>query len=111
MALTLVQQGGLTTMNTHLKYESPITHHSKFTRNVKEIFADKWTNRLTDKQTTQKLYTANLSMQGHKNTDADVIPFKILFTSFIQNDITRYRMTFLYTESLRFYHAFVAQCL
>jgi hypothetical protein len=45
-----------------MKYESPITYHSKDMVNVK-VFADK----LTDRQTGQKLYAPNLSLQGHKN--------------------------------------------
>ena len=44
------QWKGLVTRNTHVKYESPLTYHSKVMANVK-VFADKQSNRLTDKQT------------------------------------------------------------
>jgi hypothetical protein len=46
--------------NTHVKYTSPITYHSKDMANVK-IFADKQTDR-------PKLYAPDLSIRGHKNT-------------------------------------------
>ena len=36
-ALTLVPQKGLTTRNTHVKYERSITHHSKVMANVKVL--------------------------------------------------------------------------
>jgi hypothetical protein len=45
-----------------MKYESPITCHSKDMANVK-VFADRQTTR----QTGQKLYAPNLSIRGHKN--------------------------------------------
>jgi hypothetical protein len=47
-----------------MKYESPITKHSKDMANVK-VFAD----RQTDRRTGQKLYAPDLSIRGHKNTD------------------------------------------
>ena len=37
MALTLVRQKGLTTRNTHMKYESCTTDHSKVIANIKVI--------------------------------------------------------------------------
>jgi hypothetical protein len=40
-----------------MKYESPITYHSKDMANVK-VFADRWIG--------QKLYAPNLSIQGIK---------------------------------------------
>jgi hypothetical protein len=40
-----------------MKYESPITYHSKDMANVK-VFADR--------QTGQKLFAPNLSIRGHK---------------------------------------------
>jgi hypothetical protein len=46
-----------------MKYESPITCHSKDMTNVK-VFAD----RQTDGRTGQKLYAPDLSIQGHKNS-------------------------------------------
>ena len=52
-----------------MKYESPITYHSKDMANVK-VFADRQTDRQTDKQTDrrtgQKLYAPDLSIRGHK---------------------------------------------
>jgi hypothetical protein len=44
-----------------MKYESPITYHSKDMANVK-VFAD----RQTDRRTGQKLYAPDLSIRGHK---------------------------------------------
>jgi hypothetical protein len=44
-----------------MKYESPITYHSKDMANVK-VFEDRQTNR----QTGQKPYAPDLSIQGHK---------------------------------------------
>jgi hypothetical protein len=46
-----------------MKYESPITYHSKDMANVK-VFADRQTK---DRQTGQKLYAPDLSIRGHKN--------------------------------------------
>jgi hypothetical protein len=46
-----------------MKYESPVTYHSKDMANVK-IFADR--------QTGQKLYAPNLSIRGHKNISYQV---------------------------------------
>jgi hypothetical protein len=51
-------------LGTHMKYESPITYHSKDMANVK-VFADRQTNR----QTGQKLYAPDLSIREHKNKD------------------------------------------
>jgi hypothetical protein len=45
-----------------MKYESPITCHSKDRANVK-VFAD----RQADRRTSQKLYAPDLSIWGHKN--------------------------------------------
>jgi hypothetical protein len=45
-----------------MKYECPITYHSKDMANVK-VFADRQTNR----RTGQKLYAPDLSIWGHKN--------------------------------------------
>jgi hypothetical protein len=47
-----------------MKYESPITYHSKEMANVK-VFAGKQ----TDGQLSQKLYAPDLSIGGHKNTN------------------------------------------
>jgi hypothetical protein len=47
-----------------MKYESPITCHSKDMTNVK-VFADRQTNR----QTGQKLYAPDLSIRGIKITN------------------------------------------
>jgi hypothetical protein len=58
----LVPIKGLVIRNTHMKYESPITCHSRDMANVK-VFADRQTNR----QTGQKLYAPDLSIRGHKN--------------------------------------------
>jgi hypothetical protein len=55
------QYKGLVIRNTHMKYESCITYHSKDMANVK-VFADRQTNR----RTGQKLYAPNLSIRGHK---------------------------------------------
>ena len=41
--MTLFQRKGLSARNTHVKYESFITNHSKVMANVK-LYADKWTN-------------------------------------------------------------------
>jgi hypothetical protein len=46
-----------------MKYESPITCHSKDMANVK-VFEDRQTTR--DRRTGQKLYAPDLSIQGHK---------------------------------------------
>jgi hypothetical protein len=46
-----------------MKYESPITYHSKDMANVK-VFADRQTNRPTG----QKLYAPDLSIRGHKKS-------------------------------------------
>jgi hypothetical protein len=48
-----------------MKYESPITCHSKDIANVK-VFADRQTDRQTDRRTGQKLYAPDLSKRGHK---------------------------------------------
>ena len=32
---------------------------------------DGWTDRLTDRQTTEKQYASDLSMRGHKNESVD----------------------------------------
>ena len=61
MTLTLYQRKGLITWNTHAKYESFITCHSKVMANVQVFFF----GRQTDKQ--QKIYAPNPSMQGHEN--------------------------------------------
>jgi hypothetical protein len=45
-----------------MKYECPITCHSKDMANVK-VFAD----RQTDRRSGQKLYAPDLSIWGHKN--------------------------------------------
>jgi hypothetical protein len=50
-----------------MKYENPITYHSKDMVNVK-VFADRQTDRQTDRRTGQKLYALDLSIRGHKNT-------------------------------------------
>ena len=59
---------GFTPKNRYVKYESSITYHSVMA-NVK-AFANKHpdmqTKGQTNKQTSQKLYAPNLSMQGHK---------------------------------------------
>jgi hypothetical protein len=54
-----------------MKYESPITYHSKDMANVK-VMANRQTDRQTDRQTNrrtdgQKLYAPDLSVRGHKN--------------------------------------------
>ena len=63
------QKKGLVIKNTHVKYESSITYHSKDMANVK-VFADRQTDRQTDKQTNrrtgQKLYAPDLSIRGIK---------------------------------------------
>jgi hypothetical protein len=45
-----------------MKYESPITYHSKDMANVK-VFAD------TKRQKGQKLYAPNLSIQWHEKVN------------------------------------------
>jgi hypothetical protein len=45
-----------------MKYESPITYHSRDMANFK-VFADRQTGR----RTGPKLYAPNLSIRGHKN--------------------------------------------
>jgi hypothetical protein len=45
-----------------MKYESPITYHSKDMANVK-VFEDRQTNR----RTGQKLFVLDLSIPGHEN--------------------------------------------
>jgi hypothetical protein len=47
-----------------MKYESPITYHSKDIANVK-VFADRQTERQTNRRTGQKLYASDLSIRGH----------------------------------------------
>jgi hypothetical protein len=54
----LVPIEGLVIRNTHMKYESPLTYHSKDMANIR-VFADK--------QTGQKIYAPDLSIWGHKN--------------------------------------------
>jgi hypothetical protein len=56
-----IEYKGLVIRNTHMKYESPITCHSKDMANI-EVFAD----RQTDRRTGQKLYAPDLSIRGHK---------------------------------------------
>jgi hypothetical protein len=55
-----------------MKYESPITYHSKDMANVK-VFADKQ----TDRRTGQKLYVPDLSIQGHKNQGSIIYYFPL----------------------------------
>ena len=46
-----VKKKGLVIRNTHVKYESPITYHSKDMANVK-VFADRQTDKQTDRPKT-----------------------------------------------------------
>jgi hypothetical protein len=48
-----------------MKYESPITYHSKDMVNVK-VFEDRPTNR----RTCQKIYALDLSIKGLKNSES-----------------------------------------
>jgi hypothetical protein len=50
-----------------MKYESPITYHSKDMANDK-VFADRQTDRQTNRRTGQKLNALDLSIRGHKKT-------------------------------------------
>jgi hypothetical protein len=50
-----------------MKYESPITCHSKDMADVK-VFADRQIDKQTDRRTGQKLYAPDLLIRGHKNT-------------------------------------------
>ena len=55
LTLTLViKKGFVTPRNIYMQYESSITYHSKAQK-----------DKLTDGQTSQKLYAPDLSMQGH----------------------------------------------
>jgi hypothetical protein len=49
-----------------MKYESPITYHSKDMANVK-VFC-RQTDKQTDRQTGQKLYAPDLSIRGYKKS-------------------------------------------
>jgi hypothetical protein len=48
-----------------MKYESPITYHSKDMANVK-VFAERQTDKQTNRRTGQQLYAPDLSIRGHK---------------------------------------------
>jgi hypothetical protein len=48
-----------------MKYESPITYHSKDMTNVK-VFADRQAYKQTDRQTGQKLYAPIFQYRGIK---------------------------------------------
>ena len=61
-----------------MKYESSITYHLKAMANDK-VFADKQTERQTDKWTGKKLYAPNLLMWGHKKTQRLAISKLILY--------------------------------
>ena len=76
MTLNL-QQKGLVTRFTHVKYEGRKSYQLKDMANVK-VFADKQ----TDKQMGQQLYALDLSMQRHKN-----LSFPLLFSK-ISNMMT-----------------------
>ena len=55
-----------------MKYESLITYHSKDMANVK-VFADRQTDKQTDRRTGQKLYAPDLSIRGHKKNLAETV--------------------------------------
>ena len=71
MSLTLIPKKGLILRNTHVKYECFITYHSKVMTQ---------TDKQTEKEMGQKLYSTHLSMCGHEKEN-----LKFFWNSFGKN--------------------------
>ena len=77
-----------------MKSEGPKSYQLKDMANV-QVFADRQTDRHTEKQTSQKLYAPDLSMWGHKNSKA---LFNVLL-EIVTKRINYHKQTYAYSMS------------